>query len=223
MRNKSIDSVVWGFVLIALGVGFFLNSMGIMNFGQFFGTYWPVILLIIAVSEFIKGKFNSALIWAIIGIAFLLSSTKIINASAWDIIWPAIIIVIGLSILLKSSRRTETRAEKGESVSATAAFSGNEKRVDSSNFRLGDINAIFGGVKIDLRKANIAKEGALIDALILFGGGEILLPKDTPIKLETFAAFGGVDDKRSQDKIDKNKKPVVIRGTVLFGGLEIKD
>ena len=41
------------------------------------------------------------LIIIIIGIAFLLQNLGYISGVAWNIIWPAILIVIGIAILLK--------------------------------------------------------------------------------------------------------------------------
>ena len=41
------------------------------------------------------------LILIIIGIVFLLQNLGYISGAAWSIIWPAILIVIGIAILLK--------------------------------------------------------------------------------------------------------------------------
>lgn len=42
-----------------------------------------------------------ALILIIIGIVFLLQNLGVISEGAWSVIWPAILIVIGIAILLK--------------------------------------------------------------------------------------------------------------------------
>ena len=47
----------------------------------------------------------SGLILIIIGTVFLLQNLGYISEGAWSIIWPAILIVIGLGILLKRKDR----------------------------------------------------------------------------------------------------------------------
>ncbi len=47
----------------------------------------------------------SGFILIIIGIVFLLQNFGYISEGAWNIIWPAILIVIGLEIILKRKNR----------------------------------------------------------------------------------------------------------------------
>lgn len=52
-----------------------------------------------------------------IGIVFLLNSLGIIPGDAWNIIWPCLLIIIGLSILakdIKNEQRWQKFGEKSE-------------------------------------------------------------------------------------------------------------
>jgi len=223
MKNSVLSSIVWGVIVIALGVGFLLNSLNIMNFGQFISDYWPVVLIVIGILELLKNQITGGLIWLAVGIIFILKTLGVYNFDVWSLILPAVIIIIGFNILVRSGSRSRIKTEQGESVSANSVFGGSEKKVDSKNFKVGTLNAIFGGSKIDLRQAGLSEEGSIIDVLVMFGGGEIILPKNTRISLETTAIFGGCDDKRKEISESPDRRMLKIRGLILFGGLEIKD
>lgn len=49
----------------------------------------------------------------LVGVVFLLNSLGIIPGGTWDILWPSLLILIGLSIFLKDMRR-ESRWENFE-------------------------------------------------------------------------------------------------------------
>ncbi|MBE0449106.1 MAG: hypothetical protein IBX64_13620 [Actinobacteria bacterium] len=50
------------------------------------------------------------------------------------------------------------------------------------------------------------------------------MPKDMAIEMRTVTIFGGSEDKRSRVEPREGAKSILrVQGTVLFGGLEIKD
>ena len=51
MRN-----VFWGFILIAIGLLFLLDNMGIIDFGEAVSTYWPVLLVLWGINILLKRK-----------------------------------------------------------------------------------------------------------------------------------------------------------------------
>ena len=63
----------------------------------------------------------------------------------------------------------------------------------------------------------------VIDVTCMFGGvGSCAYRRDWTVHNDIVALFGGVDDKR-EDAGAEGPATVSIRGTVLFGGLTIKD
>jgi predicted membrane protein len=224
MKKPSANNIIWGLIIMGLGIGFLLDSLNILTFGEIISRFWPSILILIGLGELINGKRTSALIWILIGAILQLSALDIINANVWTVFWSVLLIWVGVNILLRSTARSHIERETGDFVSGTAIFGAVEKRIESKNFDGAGINAIFGGAKIDLRNATVAEKGAVIDALIIFGGGEILVPAGAVVKMETLTLFGGSEDKRREIDGEDGQKPVIrIQGTVLFGGIEIKD
>jgi len=108
-----------------------------------------------------------------------------------------------------------------------AVFGGIERRVTSQDFQGGHINAIFGGVEIDLTDANMQAEEATLEINAIFGGVEIRVPETWQVAFRGTPIFGGIADKtrvgRTTDPSDRRRKVLVLTGTVIFGGVEIKN
>lgn len=107
-------------------------------------------------------------------------------------------------------------------VSIDAIFSGVNKRVLSKNFLGGKITAAFGGVDLDLSQTDISGE-ATLQVDVIFGGVKLIVPPHWDVRVEVTNIAAGVEDKRMyrQSEVDPDKV-LVIRGTVFFGGLDIK-
>lgn len=215
----------WGLAIILVGVGFLLNSLGISNANTLITNWWPIILVVIGLGEIINGEFLGGLFWILTGIAIGIFTADLIyyNGNIWQIVWPIIVVMIGLRYIFRPLFKPHPIGTDGSYVSTSAAFSGSDKKISSKNFRGSHVNAAFGGVKLDLRDASLAKEGAIIDVAAIFGGVEILVAKNIPVQMEITAIFGGHEDKRDTSKINDKLPTLTIRGEVIFGGVEIKD
>jgi len=65
-----------------------------------------------------KGAFMFAgLVIILVGIIFLLQNLGILNNNAWDIVWPAIIVLLGISILVKPYYHYNQRVVKEDKKS----------------------------------------------------------------------------------------------------------
>ena len=81
---------------------------------------------------------------------------------------------------------------------------------------------IFGGTELDLSQADLSGV-AVIDLTTIFGGTKLLIPSNWSVKSEAVTIFGGIEDKRRmQATIEVPQKTLLLRGTVIFGGIDIK-
>ena len=154
--------------------------------------------------------------------------------------WPVAIIVVGLFIILRPRRgwkfnphkKTEGASDsfftedidysKEDFVDSTSIFGGAKKIVISKNFKGGDLVNIFGGTELDLSQADFTGT-SVIELTTIFGGTKLLVPSNWAVKSEAVTIFGGIEDKRRMQTItEPTEKTLYIRGTVIFGGIEIK-
>ena len=91
--------------------------------------------------------------------------------------------------------------------------------IEEDEFKNSKLDAIFGGIELDLRNAKLSSE-TIIKASCIFGGIDIIVPKDVNVLLKSNAIFGGVDNNIINSK--DNKKTIYIESLCLFGGVDIK-
>lgn len=100
-----------------------------------------------------------------------------------------------------------------------------EEANGSQNFRGGKLTCIFAGMELDLRTAQLQAGKNVLEVFIAFAGVELIVPPDWKVVTNTTVAFGGIDDQRhrsSGENVDQ-EKILEIRGTIIFGGLELKN
>ena len=101
-------------------------------------------------------------------------------------------------------------------------FGGTKKNVLSKDFKGGDVVNVFGGTELNLTQADI-KGTAVLELTTIFGGTKLIVPSNWSIKSEAVTIFGGIEDKRQLPATQEApEKLLLLRGTVLFGGIDIK-
>lgn len=225
---KNVKSVIWGIILIVVGVILGSNSLGLTNINIFIDGWWTLFIIIPSlINIFVDEDKTGSIIGVLIGIILFLACQDVISFEiVGKLFFPMIIIIIGLSMIFKSTLNKEINNEikklnenKKEDDGYTATFSGQDINFDKEVFNGTEVNAFFGGVKLDLRNA-IIKKDVVINATSIFGGIDIYVPKDVIIKTKSNSIFGGVTNKKRSDQ-DK-KHTIYVNATCMFGGVEIK-
>ena len=122
----------------------------------------------------------------------------------------------------RESHETYENVGTMDKIVCSAVFSGRDIRVDNSEFNGADLSVIFGGIDLNLKNAVIRKN-VTIDVKAVFGGIDILMPSNVRVVVDVTPILGGVENgTRTPLGADENTPTVFIRGTCLFGGLEVK-
>lgn len=224
---KNLSRVLWGIVLIFIGVIWGLNRTGVAEINIFFDGWWTLFIIVpSAISFFEKGNNKiSSLIFLIIGVLLLLAAQGLFEFEIlWEILLPAIVVLIGLSLIFGNkvdfNVKEKTKClDSKDTENIFAAFGEQNVNKAGENFEKANLNAIFGAVKLDLREAKLEKE-TVIGAWAIFGGIEILVPKDCIVKVKGTPIFGGISNERKNN--EDAKKTIYIEGYAVFGGIEIK-
>lgn len=110
-------------------------------------------------------------------------------------------------------------------IDGVAVMSGIKKKIISKQFKGGDVTVIFGGGELDFTQADIVDK-ATLEVTQVFGGTKLLVPANWEIKSETVSIFGSIEDKRltrPTTLANESSKVLILRGTTIFGGIEIKN
>lgn len=216
---KRSKNILWGIILIVVGIILGGNALELFNIDVFFNGWWTLFIIVPGLFGLATDDDKcSSFIALIIGVLLLLSCQNIIDFDVvWKLIVPIIVIGIGLSLIFKTD--SFKKAPEVCGGDSTAAFSGQKIKVDDE-FTGKSLNAIFGGIELDLRDAKI-KGDTTINVTSVFGGVDILVPDNVLVKIKSTSVFGGVDNKVQNDKTNK-KNTIYVDATCIFGGVEIK-
>jgi predicted membrane protein len=231
-RNPIFDAkILFAVAIILLGLLALLDNIGIdIEFN--FWKYWPVILILVGAGQLLQPReyrqYFSGLFFLAAGI--LLLANNLIEEfyfSIWEL-WPLLLVFFG-GKLLSDAIWGSGKAKVGKDfVSLTAILGGGDFKFTSRNLQGGQITAFLGGCKADLRDADFSGEQLIIDVTAFMGGAEIIVPRHWRVTMQGVPILGGMDNKADyepeitgqQSSVEKN---LVVKGVVMFGGVEVKN
>ena len=219
---KSLTRSITGLLIIAVGLSFLLTNLNVLPFSVAISDWWPMFVIVGGILILLNDRKNY--LWALLvialGVVFQLNQLNIIDVNPWQLFWPAVIIIVGVSIMTSHKvPRKNIAASEREDV--TAVLSGSETKVQSKDFKASRVTAVCGGVTLDLREATIKKE-ATIDLFSLWGGIEVYVPKNVIVKNNTSVILGGVENNTAADT-DRDAPVLHVVGDVVMAGVEIKN
>ena len=217
------SNILWGIILVVIGVIFGLNALEITNINIFFDGFWTLFIIIPCFIGLFKEKDKKGnLIGIFIGLFLLLSCQNIVDFDLLlKLLVPVVLVIIGLSIIFNDKIKKEIKSKSKEiDKEYFATFAGQNLTFKDDEFESSTLNAVFGGIKCDLKDADIKNE-TIINAFAIFGGITIYVPEDVNVKICSTPIFGGVSDERKNKK-EKYEKTLYINATCIFGGVDIK-
>lgn len=107
-------------------------------------------------------------------------------------------------------------------IDATTILGGIHKNILSKNFKGGDITIFMGGAEINLSQADIQGTASL-DITQIMGGTKIIIPPHWEVRSQLTSVFGNIEDKRTNIGITDPNKVLIIDGSSVFGGIEIRN
>ena len=191
---KNFGNILWGIVLIIIGLIVGGNALGITNIDIFFDGWWTLFIIIPCFIGLFKEREKTGnIIGILIGIALLLCCQDILNFDMiWKLAFPSILIIIGISFIFKdtfdyklSKEIKKLNEKKVNSDEYCATFSGQNLKFDGEKFTGTNLTAVFGGIKCDLKNA-IIENDVVINCSSIFGGIEIYVPDNIKVKIKNY-------------------------------------
>lgn len=241
-RHQAGSGRVWtGLFILLIGVAALMKSFFLPLPGWLFS--WQMLLIVLGLFIGVRHNFRGGA-WAVlilIGSVFLFDDF-FPNLIESRFLWPIALIAAGLFIIAKPRRHRWNEPEQGninnnpqtplimndrihpedDMLDSTSVFGGIKKSILSKNFRGGDVVNIMGGAEINLSQADINGRVEL-EVTQIFGGTKIIVPPHWDVKPEMAAIFGGIDDKRNLYNVAiDHSKVLILKGTSIFGGIEVK-
>ena len=225
---------IWtGVFLLVIGVAALLKASDVIL--PFWLLTWQTFLIALGVFLGVKHNFRGSawLILIMLGSVFLLRDMYP-ELAIRKYIWPSALIFLGAFLILRPRRPRPVLPDNNDAVildeketssqddfvTSTSIFGGCKKNILSKNFKGGDIVNVFGGTELNLSQADISGRVPL-EMTTFFGGTKLIIPPNWGVQSDAVTIFGGLEDKRPASP-ESSDKTLVLKGTVIFGGIEIK-
>jgi predicted membrane protein len=228
-RSPFSPRAVAGFVMIALGILFVLDSFGVVDAGSL-GDYWPLFLIVPGIVSLMWPRKNSDRFWGAvlisIGTLLLLRNLDIIWVS-FRHVWPLVLVAFGIYLVWRAleGRRELPPPDGGLGDAGQRAHDGAMAGLEATRGLRGssptgvdrlDEFAMFGGGDRMIRSE--AFRGGNVTAIL--GGFDIDL-RDAVMagdaaRIEVFVMMGGIDFKVPESWT------VVLDVTPVMGGADYR-
>lgn len=240
-QNNNSNRTGGGLILLVIGLIFFVRNFGIGIPGWLFG--WNMIPMAIGLMIGIRRNFRGNAWLILILVGGYLTLSRIIGFSMSQYYFPIGLVILGLYLILKPSRKEKDQwkektadfsftaeaetagapADDNDYIDSVNVFSSSKYPVYSKNFRGGDVVCVFGGCELNLTQADF-EDTITLDVVAIFGGVKIIVPPNWIVKSELTPIFGGLEDKRSIVPMGEGPQKIIkIKGVALFGGVDIRN
>ena len=227
---------VVGILIISAGVILLMDAMGFdLNIDVW--DFWPLILIALGMKKILnhscRKHYVTGGLLIFFGIILLLRNLDILYFTFSDI-WPVILILIGIGIIKNGilpdshhnhhgfrNSKLEGEELKGDSINISSILGGGEYKFSSKKLNGGKISAIMGGCEIDLRNSDFTGNTLKVEVFALMGGIEIMVPQKWTVVTQGTPILGAFENKTTT--LNGNKKKIIIYGTAIMGGVEIKN
>lgn len=224
------NKVTIGVILILAGLFLVIRNTGLFpDFIDHIIFSWPMLLVAIGLVMTLGASEKTAgVIVMSVGGFFLIPTIFHETFHAYNMFWPSIFIIVGIIFIVTKRKGWNAGISKGiqgdDYIDYVNVFSGGERQIVSENFKGGKVTAVFGGMELDLTKAQLAPGRNELEIACVFGGATIIVPHDWFVIIEVTPILGGFSDirKLSPGRTIDPTKQLVIKGAVVFGGGEVK-
>ncbi len=237
-KQKDLKKFSFGFLVILAGLALLAINFDILPYYFRHVIFsWQMLLIAIGVISLSSSeKSTPGIILIMIGGFFLIPEIFDLHISFSRIFWPVLLIAIGIFILVKRGNihndrwhrrhtgfRESTSSLDEGFINETIIFSGSKHRIVQQVFRGGKISTLFGGSEIDLTQARLGEGRNELVVECMFGGVTLIVPSEWRVVLNVSSIMGGFSDKRMIFRQNPDSPDyLVVKGTAIFGGGEIK-
>jgi lia operon protein LiaF len=130
-------------------------------------------------------RYLGGLILIVLGIILLLEN---FDVDVWEYIWPLAIILVGVYVIVRSSRKSDSRSDLSEfRVLGDSRHPGYTGEVDGT-----DISHVIGDVELNLTGAQLKPGINKMHVSMFIGDIKIMVPENIPVSASCSALFGDI-------------------------------
>lgn len=207
---------------------------------------WPMILIVLSILSFTKGKSEGGIILLILGLIFIAPYASFLfphhifrNLFTSRMALYVGLIALGIIIVVNAMKDKSDDGHKHISENSHSSSFGNarmntgaDKKIDykftlsGANqvyqepvFYGGSIKCTLGGMELDLTHSSLPEGETYLNIKSVLGGVNLLIPADWYVEIRTSCTLGGFSDSRKVTGTpDSGRKLIIYADCVLGGG-----
>ena len=214
---------------------------------------WPMLLIFFGVINLFRRQLILAMFLIIVGTFFIIPKLEIsgLDPRFVNDYWPLLLIAAGVVILIQrmmfpkwgfgnwdknwsehrhhhhhSYKYDRSKWEGNYSTpgfSKNSVFASGDHIVLDPEFKGGELNAVFGSLNLDLRRTNLPVGETIVELNAVFGTITIYVPIDWQVETHLDAVFGGFQDNRLPKEPTDTTRKLILTGSCVFGGGELRN
>lgn len=226
----------FGIWIVIAGSVYLLFNLGILPVELKSVVFsWPSFLVVLGFIWMFSHHYIAGIVAVVAGLFFLMPDLASLigfdysGSMIHGIIWPLIIIFIGIYIITHpfghyhfhrhDRKYSSCKSSDMEGVVDYNYFlSGADEIFLSPVFRGGEINVALGGMKLDLRKTSLSEGDTILEINSFLGGVSIMVPSDWDIEIHSKSLLGSFVDNRNVNGVISARKLIIITNSFMGGG-----
>ena len=228
----AILRILAGTLLVAFGTGILLDRLGVWEFGEILGTYWPLALIVVGGVQLVAR--SAPVIGSVLLLSGVFFQARLLGLLPPDwtaYVLPVVLILLGVALIaapflhaqagLSASMGRKTREAVSEGwIERTAVLGGYDTTYNAEPFHGGTVTAVMGTIKLDLKKARITHKGAQLEINAVMGSVDLQVPPEWRIQMHGTPILGGIETPEIEPR-DVEAPVLRIRATAILGSVEV--
>jgi len=216
----------FGLGVMAIGLLLTLDNFGLLETRRFL-RFWPILLIVAGLGKLthrLKAKARpTGYLMIVLGIVLLLVNLGVIE---FRLALAVFLLAVGAAIVWRAARSAAPISaapvtDPSRHLDISVFMGGIKRALSTQDFRGGSAWAVMGGCEIDLTKASILDGEAVVNVFACWGGIEIRVPADWMVESRGTALLGAFEDTSLRPGDDRKK--LIVTGTAVMGGVEVKN
>ena len=227
-----------GIILAVFGALVLLTALGIGG-DEGLLRWFPSLFIVLGLWGLLKSRFRGSTVpFIMLAVGVVVQLALVLDSFDSEVIWAIVLIAVGIALIAGGARsRNRNRGHSlnmdfvqsdsspltDSSINASSVLSSSKHRVESQEFRGGEVNAVMGSIELDMRDASVREKPARLEVAAVMGSVNMRVPSGWNITIDTSTVMGQTEDKRRLNDASERDVDVIITGSVVMGSLEIDD
>ena len=219
-------STRWGMGLafVTVGLMLLLHTTGVVDLGSVI-RWAPSLFILLGIVMMAASRFRRVVAPAMI-IAIAAVVQLVVLGFGAEVIWPALLILIGLAILMgRGWKRRSWDVRPGtadDDMDLSTVMSSTSRRLSADDLNSGEFTTVMGESKLDLCDVRQSDLPAEICLTCVMGEVNIRVPTGWSVKINNSTVMGESKDERRSSP-STAAPDLTVTGTVVMGSLKIDD